>query len=83
MSRQYVSTGDAATDAGVSVETLLQWAHRGLVKPAKRTLTRRYRWDLADLRRQLSEHWPDDYGGAPGGRGPLALRSRDAARAVR
>lgn len=67
-----MSTGEAAADAGVSVETLLGWAHAGLVKPARRTVTGRYRWDLDDLRRQLSEHWPEDYGGELGGRGPLA-----------
>ena len=72
IARHYVSTDEAATDAGVSVETLLQWTHAHLVTPAKRTLTGHYRWDLEDLRRQLSEHWPEDYGGAPGGRGPLS-----------
>lgn len=72
IARQYVSTDEAALDAGVSVETLLQWARAGLVRPARRTLVGRYRWDLADLRRQLSEHWPEDYGGALGGRGPLS-----------
>lgn len=70
--KRYVDTGEAALDAGVSVETLRQWVHAGLVRPARRTLMGHYRWDLEDLRRQLIEHWPDDYGGPPGGRGPLS-----------
>ncbi len=70
--KQLASTGEAAADAGVSEVILLRWVHKGLVKPAKRTLAGHYRWDLDDLRRQLIEHWPDDYGGELGGRGPLS-----------
>lgn len=72
IAKRHVSTDEAALKAGVSVETLHQWAHAGLVRPAKRTLLGHYRWDADDLLRQLSEHWPEDYAGAPGGRGPLA-----------
>ncbi len=72
MAKQLASTEEAAADAGVSELILLGWVHQGLVKPAKRTLAGHYRWDLDDLRRQLIEHWPDDYGGELGGRGPLA-----------
>ena len=72
VARNYLSTDEAAMDAGVSDQTLPQWAHAGLVKPARRTLVGHYRWDLEDLRRQLTEHWPEDYGGALGGRGPLS-----------
>ncbi len=70
IAKRYVSTNEAATAAGVSVETLLKWAHGGLVRPAKRTLLGHYWWDLDDLQRQLIEHWPEDYAGELGGRGP-------------
>ncbi len=53
MSSDYVSTGAAAMEFGVSSVTLQRWAAAGTVKPAYRTPGGHLRWDLDDLRRQL------------------------------
>lgn len=53
MTKRYVATGEAADHVGVSTATLLRWVHDGLVKPATRTRGGHYRWDLAELQRQL------------------------------
>jgi len=50
-----VGSGEAAEVAGVSVNTLLRWVREGRITPADRTLGGHYRWDLDDLRRQLTE----------------------------
>jgi DNA-binding transcriptional MerR regulator len=52
----YVSTGAAAAEIGVTSTTLLDWAAKGIVTPATRTAGGHYRWKLDDLRRQLAEH---------------------------
>lgn len=53
VSERYVTTGQAAAAIGVSLSTLTRWVHKGWIKPALRTPGGHYRWDLADLRRQL------------------------------
>lgn len=49
-----VTTGAAARALGVSPRSLARWAADGRVVPALRTPGNRLRWDLPDLRRQLS-----------------------------
>lgn len=56
----YLTTREAAEALGLSRATLRNWAAEGRVRPAFRTRggDRRggdYRWDLADLKRQLAE----------------------------
>jgi excisionase family DNA binding protein len=58
MAESYVSTGTAARALGIGHVTLLRWAHAGAVTPAYRTPGGQYRWDLDDLRRQLTEPAP-------------------------
>lgn len=48
-------TSEAARRVGVARRTLTLWASEGLVTPALRTAGGHYRWDLADLQRQLDE----------------------------
>jgi DNA-binding transcriptional MerR regulator len=50
----YVTTGQAARELGVTPSALTRWANDGKVKPALRTPGGHFRWDLADLRRQLA-----------------------------
>jgi DNA-binding transcriptional MerR regulator len=52
---EYLSTGAAAAELGVSGTTLLDWMRRGIVTPAMKTAGGHYRWKLDDLRRQLAE----------------------------
>jgi excisionase family DNA binding protein len=52
---EYLSTGAAAAELGVSGTTLLDWMRQGIVTPATRTAGGHYRWKLDDLRRQLAE----------------------------
>jgi 8-oxo-dGTP diphosphatase len=55
MDSHYLTTREAAAALGFSTNALLDWARRGLVTPASRSPRRGdYRWDLDDLRRQLS-----------------------------
>jgi DNA-binding transcriptional MerR regulator len=51
--KQYVTTGAAAADLGISTATLTRWAAAGLVTPAERTAGGHYRWQLAALRAQV------------------------------
>lgn len=53
MSRQRLTTQQAADALGVAVSTLQAWAAKGIVTPAWRTPGGHARWDLADLERQL------------------------------
>lgn len=53
-----VSTGDAATQLGLSTRTLQHWAREGLIQPAFVTPGGHYRWDVDDLRRQLRANLP-------------------------
>jgi hypothetical protein len=53
VSDRYVTTGRAAEALGVSAVTLQRWAHAGQVTPALTTPGGHFRWDLADLKRQL------------------------------
>lgn len=55
MSDDYVTTGQAAKAIGVGHVTLLRWVREGKVTAAAKTPGGQYRWDLADLRRQLAE----------------------------
>jgi len=50
----YISSPAAAKAIGVGLTTLLRWAHAGQVTPAYRTPGGQFRWDLDDLRAQLS-----------------------------
>ena len=54
--RKLVSTAVAARALGIAPVTLARWARQGRVKPAVATPGGRgiYRWDLDDLRRQVS-----------------------------
>lgn len=52
---EYVSTGVAASELGVTSTTLLDWAAKGIVTPAMRTAGGHYRWKLEDLKRQLAQ----------------------------
>lgn len=52
---EYVSTGVAAAELGVTPTTLLAWMAKGIVTPAQRTAGGHYRWKLDDLKRQLAE----------------------------
>lgn len=61
MAKPYVTTAVAAEAIGVGVSTLQSWAARGLVVPAWRTAGGQARWDIDDLRGQLSiRPAPDD-----------------------
>ena len=48
------TTGDAARAVGVSPRSLARWAQDGTVTPALRTPGGHLRWDIEQLRRQLS-----------------------------
>jgi DNA-binding transcriptional MerR regulator len=50
---QYVPTGVAAREIGVSTATLTRWVAAGDVTPAQRTVGNHYRWDLTSLRAQV------------------------------
>ncbi|MQA16389.1 MAG: MerR family transcriptional regulator [Pseudonocardiaceae bacterium] len=50
-----VSTSVAAAELGVSVRTLQQWAHDGLVIPDLWTPGGHARWDVERLRRELRD----------------------------
>jgi excisionase family DNA binding protein len=66
--KKYVTTGEAADALGVSLSTLQQWAHRGVVNPALRTPGGHFRWNLEDLQHQLApgrKADPDQWGPQP------------------
>jgi excisionase family DNA binding protein len=48
------TTGEAARAVGVSHRSLVRWAQEGTVTPAWRTPGGHLRWDIDQLRRQLS-----------------------------
>jgi DNA-binding transcriptional MerR regulator len=48
-----VSSGVAAKQLGVDISALSRWVKEGKVVPAQRTVGGHYRWDMAQLRRQL------------------------------
>lgn len=50
----FVKTHVAAAELGIGTSTLQRWAAAGVVTPAFRTHGGQARWDVADLRRQLS-----------------------------
>ncbi|MFL6127241.1 MerR family transcriptional regulator [Actinophytocola sp.] len=52
---KYVPTGEAAREIGVGRATLARWWSEGLVTPALITAGGHARWDVEDLKRQLSE----------------------------
>jgi excisionase family DNA binding protein len=49
-----VTTGEAARAVGVSPRSLARWAQEGVVMPAWRTPGGHLRWDIDQLRQQLS-----------------------------
>jgi predicted site-specific integrase-resolvase len=49
-----LTTADAAKALGVSPRTLQRWARDGLVHPELRLPHGQLRWNLAELRKQLS-----------------------------
>jgi 8-oxo-dGTP pyrophosphatase MutT (NUDIX family) len=51
----YVKTAGAAKVIGVGASSLRMWAARGYLTPAARTPGGHALWDIADLRRQLSQ----------------------------
>lgn len=51
---EYVTTGAAARALGVHVRTLQKWRTDGLVTPAAFTARGIPRWDVEDLRRQVT-----------------------------
>ena len=53
-----VPTADAARALGISRRTLSRYAHDGVVTPALVLPSGHFRWDLAALRRQLTELQP-------------------------
>jgi hypothetical protein len=52
---ELVPTADAARRIGISSRTLARYAQQGVVRPAVVLPSGHLRWDVADLRRQLSE----------------------------
>jgi hypothetical protein len=52
---ELVPTADAARQIGISSRTLARYAQQGVVRPAVVLPSGHLRWDVADLRRQLSE----------------------------
>jgi excisionase family DNA binding protein len=56
---EHVSTEQAAERVGVAYRTLLRWVKAGQITPAMHTPGGQFRWDIADLRRQLGMP-PDD-----------------------
>jgi excisionase family DNA binding protein len=50
---EHVSTEQAAERVGVAYRTLLRWVKAGQITPAMHTPGGQFRWDIADLRRQL------------------------------
>lgn len=50
-----VSTSTAARELGVATSTLSRWAAAGVITPARRTVGGHMRWDLDDLREQLTQ----------------------------
>jgi hypothetical protein len=55
---ELVPTADAARQIGISSRTLARYAQQGVVRPAVVLPSGHLRWDVADLRRQLSELRP-------------------------
>jgi ADP-ribose pyrophosphatase YjhB (NUDIX family) len=49
----YLTTGQAAKQLGISIDSLQQWAKDGLVTPAFTTPGGRYRWAINELLAQL------------------------------
>lgn len=58
MPDEHVSTEVAAREVGVAYRTLLRWAKAGQVTPAIYTPGGQFRWDVADLKRQLAGRRP-------------------------
>lgn len=54
MNDQHVTTGPAAKAIGVHKVTLWRYYRKGLVSPARVTLGGQLRWDVEDLRRQVT-----------------------------
>lgn len=63
MSKPLVGTHVAASAVGIHPTTLSRWAAAGRVTPAWRTAGGQYRWNIADLRRQLG--MPPELGDEP------------------
>lgn len=55
VSDRLLSTGEAAKVIGVARRTLAAWMQNGLVEPALKTAGGHARWDVTELRRQLSK----------------------------
>lgn len=55
MSTKLVPTGVAATALGVDRGTLVRWWQQGVVEPSVVTAGGHARWDLDDLRKQLTK----------------------------
>jgi predicted site-specific integrase-resolvase len=53
---EYVTTGEAAAELGVTATTLREWMHKGIVTPALTTAGGQARWRMSELRQQLAEH---------------------------
>jgi 8-oxo-dGTP diphosphatase len=51
-----LSTGAAAAMLDVTQNTLLRWMRAGIVTPASTTAGGHHRWNINDLRRQVTEH---------------------------
>jgi DNA-binding transcriptional MerR regulator len=51
--QKLVSSSVAARELGVHYSALSRWAAEGRITPASRTAGGHFRWDLAELRRQL------------------------------
>lgn len=54
MPDELATTSEAARALGVSARSLARWAQDGTVTPTVRTPGGHFRWDIDDLRRQLS-----------------------------
>lgn len=54
MADKLVTTTEAARAVGVSARSLARWAHEGTVEPTVRTPGGHLRWDIDQLRRQLT-----------------------------
>lgn len=57
--RRYLGTNAAAAALSIDRSTLWRWWRRGYIRPAMITPSGRPRWDLDDLRRQLSISRPE------------------------
>lgn len=55
MAARLLTTGEAAAAMHVHPRTFRRWVADGWVTPTDTTAGGHYRWDIADVRRQLSE----------------------------